>query len=109
MKLSAIYIFLVPDGPPLNVTIYVIGDTSLLITWEPPAENKRNGKIVNYTICIKQSGDFPCSGNFSTEDQSFRINDLKEATMYDIRVLASTRVGRGSYSEKQMAKTNTCT
>ncbi|XP_046857065.1 receptor-type tyrosine-protein phosphatase delta-like isoform X2 [Xenia sp. Carnegie-2017] len=96
----------VPDGPPLNVTVAVVNSSSLSITWKPPDISKRNGKIINYTICITRWKNGTCSRNFTTTNQSFIVNDLKPATTYYISVLASTIIGRGNYSENEIAITN---
>ncbi|XP_046858729.1 receptor-type tyrosine-protein phosphatase F-like [Xenia sp. Carnegie-2017] len=95
-----------PDGPPLNVTIYAIGNTSLFVTWKPPDVTKRNGKIVSYTVCIKQCGGDTCSKNHTTEEQHLKINHLKPATKYCVRVLASTKVGPGIYSKLKWTFSN---
>ncbi|XP_046857453.1 receptor-type tyrosine-protein phosphatase T-like isoform X2 [Xenia sp. Carnegie-2017] len=96
----------VPDGPPLNVTVAVVNSSSLSITWKPPDISKRNGKIINYTICITRWKNGTCSGNFTTKNQNFIVNDLKPATTYYISILASTIIGRGNYSENEIAITN---
>ncbi|XP_046858701.1 receptor-type tyrosine-protein phosphatase F-like [Xenia sp. Carnegie-2017] len=75
----------VPEGPPLNITISVISSSSLSVTWKPPDKSKRNGKIVNYTVCIppiETSDDVLCVG------------------------FGKYKIGFGNYSEKQMAITN---
>ncbi|XP_046858340.1 uncharacterized protein LOC124451778 isoform X2 [Xenia sp. Carnegie-2017] len=95
-----------PDGPPLNVTIYAIGNTSLFVTWKPPDVTKRNGKIVSYTVCIKQCGGDTCSKTYTTEEQHLEINHLKPATKYCVRVLASTKVGPGIYSKLKWTFSN---
>ena len=100
------YDFVVPDGPPLNFTIYAIGNTSLFVTWKPPDVTKRNGKIVSYTVCIKQCGGVTCSKNYTTEEQHLEINHLKPATKYCVRVLASTKVGPGIYSKLKWTFSN---
>ena len=98
--------FLAPEGPPLNVTITAESSSSLSVTWEPPEEDKRNGEIVNYTVCIFQEESKPCFQENTTTKMEKVIGNLNAATKYYVRVLASTKVGRGKYSESKTKITN---
>ncbi|XP_046858706.1 uncharacterized protein LOC124452164 [Xenia sp. Carnegie-2017] len=84
----------------------MIRSLSFVITWEPPDINKRNGEIVDYTVCITALENLKCLSNYTTKEQSLKIDSLKPMTKYYIRVLASTKVGPGSYSESKMAITD---
>ena len=75
--------------------------SSLSITWEPPEEDKRNGEIVNYTVCISHEENNPCFQEYTTKNMAITIiviTNLNASTKYYVRVLASTKVGRGIYS-----------
>ncbi|XP_028402625.1 receptor-type tyrosine-protein phosphatase F-like isoform X2 [Dendronephthya gigantea] len=95
-----------PEGPPLNVTVTTKNSSSLSVTWNPPEEEKRNGVIVNYTVCISHEETKPCFKEHTTEKMMLVIDSLNASTKYYVRVLASTKVGRGNYSKSQGIFTN---
>ena len=76
------------------------------MTWEPPEKDKRNGMIVNYTVCISHEESQPCFKEYTTKEQTLVISNLNVSTKYYVRVLASTKVGRGIYSESEGKFTN---
>ncbi|XP_046856875.1 uncharacterized protein LOC124450287 [Xenia sp. Carnegie-2017] len=96
----------VPEGPPLNVQIVALSSSSLSVTWEPPDKNKTNGKIVSYTVCITHLENETCSMKYMIEEQRLDINNVKPGTKYYVRVLASTIVGSGCYSNGTWVFTN---
>ncbi|XP_028402634.1 uncharacterized protein LOC114525469 [Dendronephthya gigantea] len=95
-----------PEGPPLNVTVTAESSSSLSVTWDPPEEEKRNGVIVNYIVCISHEETKPCFKEHTTEKMMLVIDNLNASTKYYVRVLASTKVGRGNYSKSQGIFTN---
>jgi hypothetical protein len=83
--------------------------SSLSVTWEPPEKDKRNGIIVNYTACISlfsHEESEPCFKEQNTEKEILVIENLNASTKYYVRVLASTKVGPGPYSESRGKFTN---
>ena len=80
--------------------------SSLSVRWEPPEEDKKNGKIVNYTVCISHEKNKPCFKEYTTKEKMTVIGILNASTKYYVRVLASTKVGRGNYSESKGKFTN---
>ncbi|CAB4004153.1 Receptor-type tyrosine- phosphatase delta, partial [Paramuricea clavata] len=95
-----------PEGSPLNVAVTAESSSSLSVTWEPPEKDKRNGIIVNYTVCISHEESKPCFEEQNTKDMMLVIASLIDSTKYYVRVLASTKVGRGPYSESRGKFTN---
>ncbi|XP_028402632.1 uncharacterized protein LOC114525467 [Dendronephthya gigantea] len=95
-----------PEGPPLNVKVTAESSSSLSVTWDPPEEEKRNGVIVNYIVCISHEETKPCFKQHTTEKMMLVIDSLNASTKYFVRVLASTKVGRGNYSKSQGIFTN---
>jgi hypothetical protein len=98
---------LAPEGPPLNVQVTAESSSSLSVKWEEPEKDKRNGIIVNYTVCISlgESKSF-CFQKYTTKSKILVIGNLNASTKYYVRVLASTKVGSGNYSESTEKFTN---
>ena len=90
--------FPVPDGPPLKITVVEKSSSSLLVRWNQPEISKRNGIIVNYTVCTSHQESEPCLKEYTTSEKMLVIGNLKVSTKYYVRVLASTKIGRGMYS-----------
>lgn len=44
----------VPDAPPQEVEANATNSRTLVLTWEPPDNNDRNGIIIKYTINITE-------------------------------------------------------
>ena len=80
--------------------------SSLSVTWEPPEKDKRNGIIDSYTMCISHEESKPCFEKQTTKEKMLVIASLNASTKYYVRVLASTRVGSGNYSESKGKFTN---
>ena len=99
-------IFLAPEGPPLNIKATVKNSSSLFVTWEPPEKVKRNGEIVSYTVCISHEENKPCFQEYTTKEKMMVIRNLNASTKYYVRVLASTKVGPGIYSNSTGKFTN---
>jgi hypothetical protein len=98
--------FAVPDGPPLEVTVVAKSSSSLSVTWNKPERDKRKGIIVNYTLCISHEEIKPCFKEYTTTEKILVIDNLNISTEYYVRVLASTKVGRGMYSNSTKKFTN---
>ncbi len=62
--------------------------------------------IVNYTVCISDEESKPCFREYTTKEKMLVISNLNVSTKYYVRVLASTKVGRGNYSESERKFTN---
>ena len=75
--------------------------SSLSVTWEPPEKDKRNDIIVNYTVCISHEESESCFKEQTTKEKMLVIANLNDSTKYYVRVLASTKVGSGPYSESE--------
>ena len=80
--------------------------SSLSVTWEPPEKDKRNGKIISYTVCISYEEKKPCFIEHTADKKTLVISSLNSSSKYYVRVVASTKVGRGSYSKSEEKSTN---
>ena len=99
-------ILLAPSGTPLNIQTISRSASSLFIIWHPPEKSSRNGVIVSYTACILHSKYGASFQTFTTDKRNWLVGNLNSSTIYYVRVLASTKVGLGNYSESKRFFTN---
>ena len=81
-----------PSGPPENFDIVVDGN-SLVLSWQPPPSELRNGIIVSYTLSCNLLDDL----NLNPILQ-FNLYDLNPNTEYFCQIAASTAVGIGPFT-----------
>ena len=75
------------------------------IAWDPPEKTKQND-IISYTACVSHSENGPCFQTFIASESKWLIGNLNASTEYYVRVLVTTKVGGGSYSESKRFFTN---
>ena len=80
--------------------------SSLGFTWHAPEKSKQNGVIISYSTCVSHSENGQCFQTFTTSERKLLVRNLNASTEYFIRVLASTKVGRGNYGESKGVFTN---
>ena len=80
--------------------------SSLDFTWDAPERSKQNGVIISYSTCVSHSENGKCFQTSTTSERKLLVRNLNASTEYFIRVLASTKVGRGNYSESKGVFTN---
>ena len=72
--------FVVPSGPPVNVTVQAISSSSLLITWQPPEQLHQNGITAGYRIQIGHvDGLSPREYTLNADVNSYRVTGDKFA------------------------------
>ncbi|XP_064009715.1 protein sidekick-1 isoform X2 [Pogoniulus pusillus] len=88
----------VPSAPPENISAEAVSSTQILLTWAAVPESEQNGLILGYKILFKAKdvGSEPKSqivrGNHT---QSCLLSGLRKYMLYEIQVLAFTRIGDG--------------
>ncbi len=85
-----------PADPPENCTAEAAGATAIVVRWEPPPEESRNGVITGYKIRWRNGGGKKTE--VVTTDGSRRlyaISGLKNGREYQIKVAAMTVNGTG--------------
>ena len=97
--LSILFYVSAPNGPPLNIRVTSRSASSLFFAWDLPEASKQNGVITNCTACVSRSENGPCIQTFTTSKREWEVKNLNAETKYNIRVLSSTKVGHGNYSE----------
>ena len=72
-----------------------LSSTSLVVSWQPPAEEERNGEILDYTVnvtAVQGRGD---PRSITTVATSVEVAMLHPYTVYQCSVAARTTVGPG--------------
>ncbi|CAB4018844.1 tyrosine- phosphatase Lar isoform X1, partial [Paramuricea clavata] len=95
-----------PSGPPSHIKTTSRSASLLSVIWDPPEKAKQNGVIVSYTACVSHSENGLCFQTFITRGREWLVGNLNSSTKYYVRVLASTKVGHGNYSESKGFFTN---
>ena len=98
-------LYLVPDGPPVNITITEVTPYSVTLQWDPPTPDKQNGVIVSYVINV-MTGDQVQRMVVQSNDSQQTISNLTPYTTYTFSISASTRIGQGPFSAAVATRTS---
>ncbi|XP_064423550.1 protein sidekick-2 [Latimeria chalumnae] len=88
----------VPSSGPTNVSALATTSSSILVRWSEVPKPERNGLILGYKVVYKEKDsdllvqNWPVEGNSS---RSVQLMDLGKYVLYQIQVLAFTRIGDG--------------
>uniref|UniRef100_A0A8C9TI08 Sidekick cell adhesion molecule 2 n=1 Tax=Scleropages formosus TaxID=113540 RepID=A0A8C9TI08_SCLFO len=87
----------VPSCGPTNVSAFATTSSSILVRWLEVPDADRNGLILGYKVCRPKDSDsslhfWTVEGNTS---QSVQLTGLGKYVLYEIQVLAFTRIGDG--------------
>ncbi|XP_069511212.1 protein sidekick-2 isoform X2 [Ambystoma mexicanum] len=88
----------VPSSGPINVSALATTSSSILVRWNEVPEPERNGLVLGYKVVYKEKdSDAPAQfwlaeGNSS---RSAQLAGLGKYVLYEIQVLAFTRIGDG--------------
>ncbi|XP_077774861.1 protein sidekick-1 isoform X3 [Podarcis muralis] len=88
----------VPSAPPENVSAEAVSSTQILLTWAAVPEPEQNGLILGYKILFKPKdvesklSSQVVRGNHTL---SILLAGLRKYVLYEIQVLAFTRIGDG--------------
>uniref|UniRef100_A0A8C8D0G2 Sidekick cell adhesion molecule 2a n=1 Tax=Oncorhynchus tshawytscha TaxID=74940 RepID=A0A8C8D0G2_ONCTS len=91
----------VPSCGPTNVSAFATTSSSILVRWGEVPQTDRNGLILGYKVVYKDRGSdsvpqyWEVEGNTS---HSVQLSGLGKYVLYEIQVLAFTRIGDGRSS-----------
>jgi hypothetical protein len=95
----------VPDGAPEGLRVDTLNTTAVLVSWQQPAVDKRNGLIVGYKISIKENEKQIWHSSVDSEPRSKIISGLLPGSKYSVRITARTSNGSGPASDWIIAET----
>ncbi|XP_054891934.1 protein sidekick-2 isoform X1 [Poeciliopsis prolifica] len=91
----------VPSSGPTNVSAFATTSSSILVRWGEVQEADRNGLILGYKVVYKEK-DSDTAPHFWTVEgnnsHSVQLTGLGKYVLYEIQVLAFTRIGDGRSS-----------
>lgn len=95
---------LLAPGPPSNIKVDVLSSHELNTSWDLPAE--ANGLITKYKVAIYEKGEENVSETQDTKFEKSKIfSGLEPFTTYMVKVQASTKAGRGNWSDPVETRT----
>ena len=103
------FCYIVPDGPPLNVTLYSPSSTSINVNWNLPDPLSRNGIITKHQLDYTEASQ-PLNWTIVELDAanatSYLIEELKIFTQYYVSVRTGTQItGFGPFSQPAIYRT----
>ncbi|CAL1265790.1 unnamed protein product [Larinioides sclopetarius] len=87
----------VPTAPPQNLTHNLQSPTTVVISWDPPVAQYRNGKILHYGVQFHKALESKAPERNTTASRLV-FSGLDENTEYVYRVRAYTAKGPGPWS-----------
>ena len=76
-----------------------VNSTAVLITWEPPPPEHRNGIITTYIVNVFLEDSHTIFQQYTTSSLSVILAGLHPFSTYVVVVAAETGVGRGPFSD----------
>ena len=87
----------VPETAPLQFTVQATDSRILVLSWEPPLPEDRNGIITNYTINITEM-ETGTQSQLVADNTTITALPLHPHYTYSCTVAAETSVGLGPYT-----------
>ncbi|XP_063076857.1 protein sidekick-2-like [Engraulis encrasicolus] len=88
----------VPSCGPTNVSAFATTSSSILVRWHEVPEPDRNGLILGYKVVYKEKDSDSALSFWTVEgntSHSVQLTSLGKYVLYEIQVLAFTRIGDG--------------
>lgn len=90
-------ISVVPSGSPENFSEVEVSSERIMLTWDPPLLQNRNGIITGYTINVTNLDTGEIS-QIVTSNRNLTLDSLTPFTTYTFIIAARTSVGAGPFS-----------
>ncbi|KAG8188904.1 hypothetical protein JTE90_014959 [Oedothorax gibbosus] len=94
----------VPTAAPQNLSRRLQSPTGVVLTWGPPPQQLRNGRVTHYGIKFHKTSDGSTLERNTTETRMV-FSNLDENTEYSFQVCAFTSRGGGPWSPRMTVQT----
>lgn len=103
-----VFTYAVPSLPPQNVSSYNTSSTSIYVSWHEVSHGFVHGILLGYRVLYKVASEIHNNSVVSTSEttKEKELQGLKKFTMYEIAVLAFTRIGDGVNSTSIFVSTD---
>uniref|UniRef100_A0A3P8VT00 Sidekick cell adhesion molecule 2 n=1 Tax=Cynoglossus semilaevis TaxID=244447 RepID=A0A3P8VT00_CYNSE len=91
----------VPSSGPTNVSAFATTSSSILVRWGEVAAADRNGLVLGYKVVYKEKDSDKAPDSWTVDgntSHSVQLSGLGKYVLYEIQVLAFTRIGDGRSS-----------
>ncbi|KAK7506394.1 hypothetical protein BaRGS_00002506 [Batillaria attramentaria] len=98
-----------PSASPSNLKAKSISSTQIMVTWSPVPRLEQNGQILGYKVLYKPQhhSDSPMFEDVEGKDATnVTLAGLLKYVVYEIQILAYTRMGDGILSTKGIVRTD---
>ena len=93
----------VPETAPLNLSVQATDSRTLILNWEPPLSEDRNGIIINYTVNITEM-ETGTQFQLVTDNTTITAFSQHPYYTYSYTVAAETSVGLGPYTSPRAVR-----
>uniref|UniRef100_A0A182ITM4 Uncharacterized protein n=1 Tax=Anopheles atroparvus TaxID=41427 RepID=A0A182ITM4_ANOAO len=98
-----------PSGPPVGFVGSARSSTEIIVQWQPPVEEHRNGQILGYIIRYRLFGYSASPWNYrnitNEAQRNYLIQELITWKDYVIQIAAYNNMGVGAYTDGAKIKT----
>ena len=86
-------LYLAPSGSVIDLTLVSVTSRYSILSWMPPVLSEHNGDLGDYKLTV--TSNMGNSMQYMTMQNSYRIEDLMEHTMYTVSVVSTNMEGDG--------------
>ncbi|XP_023335862.1 Down syndrome cell adhesion molecule-like protein Dscam2 [Eurytemora carolleeae] len=98
----------VPSGSPVSVRVEAVSSTQILVSWQPPREDDRNGILLGYSVRYGELNSEHLTKKTvrSVSTTELRLSGLVPFTKYQVMVNAFNSIGAGPTSSRSIISTH---
>ena len=94
-RLALDMLYVAPSAAPKNITAIALTATEILVTWDPPLSQFRNGPILAYSLIATDAATGKIIQSSTELTTSAIVSSLRAFTTYNFTLAARTSVGYG--------------